>query len=104
MEELKPCPFCGCNAKVSGDFPACEVYCTNCGAGIERDYRSEAIEAWNGRPSMSKIGFYLWLTSHLALILAFFWWCLDCKMAMLANICLAIGFAIAALIHTERGS
>lgn len=47
---------------------------------------------------MNKTDFRLWLTSHLALAFAFLWWCLDSKVGMFANICLAIGFAIAAMI------
>jgi Lar family restriction alleviation protein len=55
MAELKPCPFCGGEAKIR-DFtivdlePEIDVFCTNCGGqtfvyGTEE----EAIEAWNRR-------------------------------------------------------
>ena len=55
MSELKPCPFCGGEAKIR-DFstpdldPEIDVFCTNCG-GQTFVYETvgEAIEAWNRR-------------------------------------------------------
>lgn len=52
---------------------------------------------------MSKTDFRLWLTSHLALALAFFWWCLDNKTLMFFNVCIAVGLAVFALIPTSGG-
>lgn len=61
---LKPCPFCGSEAKLrklveeypaDGVHPAGEyeawfqVCCDNCGIEIGEEYRSDAIEAWNKR-------------------------------------------------------
>lgn len=56
-----------------------------------------------GGQTMSKTDFRLWLTSHLALAFAFFWWCLDSKIGMFSNVFLAIGLAIAALIPAGGG-
>ena len=53
---------------------------------------------------MNKTDFRLWLTSHLALAFAFFWWCIDSKVGMFVNICLAIGLLISALIPTNGGT
>lgn len=55
MDELKPCPFCGCKARVltTSDFYY-EVLCLNLECKINpatRFYKKEeeAIEAWNRR-------------------------------------------------------
>lgn len=54
MDSLKPCPFCGGEAKRSSETfertILSWVYCTNCGAaGGYRHTEAEAIEAWNAR-------------------------------------------------------
>lgn len=59
MIELKPCPFCGGEAKIhkSGfeywtSMPHnFTVYCVACGASVRRFYENEqkSIEAWNRR-------------------------------------------------------
>ena len=66
MPELKPCPFCGGEAKVmyameeGGTKTVFSVICQSCGTGIFRPRRipnewnayvgvGEAIEAWNRR-------------------------------------------------------
>ena len=55
MEELKPCPFCGGEAKVFGNYDDSEYHanCTNneCGCCWVNYYetKEEAIEAWNRR-------------------------------------------------------
>lgn len=55
--ELKPCPFCGGEAKIR-DFstpdlePEIGVFCTNCrGQTFVYETEAEAIEAWNRRPA-----------------------------------------------------
>ncbi len=50
MTELRPCPFCGDSAILSGLGGFFEVECTNCEA-ITRYTRTEgeAIAAWNQR-------------------------------------------------------
>ena len=58
-EELKPCPFCGGEAKLENmGFPH-HVYCTNCGArvtgrGFGEDGEADAIRKWNQRSEVSK--------------------------------------------------
>ena len=48
MTELKPCPFCGGEAKLSSNGK--EVVCLGCEAlGPFCDTEAEAIEAWNRR-------------------------------------------------------
>ena len=50
-QELKTCPFCGGDAKISGHgMNFYNVYCKDCDV-ITQDYDSkqEAIEAWNRR-------------------------------------------------------
>lgn len=49
--ELKPCPFCGGEAIVSGcDDTLWSVICKKCAASIDyNETKQEAIEAWNRR-------------------------------------------------------
>ena len=55
MPELKPCPFCGGEANVFGNYDDSEYHanCTNneCGCCWVNHYdtEEEAIEAWNRR-------------------------------------------------------
>lgn len=55
MDELKPCPFCGCNEIIGNqyinrDMQDCyAIYCSNCDATIRGYTESEVIEAWNTR-------------------------------------------------------
>lgn len=54
MTDLKPCPFCGGEAKRSIETfertILSWIYCTNCGAaGGYRPTEAEAIAAWNTR-------------------------------------------------------
>lgn len=51
MPELKPCPFCGGEAKVQSFSHDRTVYCTDCNARVQKFFptREEAIEAWNRR-------------------------------------------------------
>lgn len=49
MAELKPCPFCGGEAKVSCGSNYCEVYCIKCFGRVEQNGIDEAIEAWERR-------------------------------------------------------
>ena len=50
MSELKPCPFCGGEAKYGIYFTSPGVKCTKCTAGVycHPNYES-AISAWNRR-------------------------------------------------------
>lgn len=57
MEKLKPCPFCGGEAKVMDrGFPHW-VYCTKCYAKVHGGTRDEkdSIEAWNRRTNDERI-------------------------------------------------
>ena len=57
--ELKPCPFCGCDGilfyplnpwgKAEGDFVMWHAKCGLCGATIRRNKKSETIKDWNRR-------------------------------------------------------
>lgn len=65
--KLKPCPFCGGEAKLSKftmresvkdqhgifpgkEYPVCRVVCTSCGTRTAQwDSEEEAIAAWNRR-------------------------------------------------------
>lgn len=55
MAELKPCPFCGGKAEMTGDdnpvFFLCRVHCLHCNGNSGRYFRTqaEAITAWNQR-------------------------------------------------------
>ena len=55
MSELKPCPFCGGEARVifeEEDLPDNSfhnVYCTNCGAQIWVTSKTVAIQKWDTR-------------------------------------------------------
>ena len=55
MPDLKPCPFCGCEAEVTDTYseyrgPYSIVFCSSCGAvGPKRRFKEDAIEAWNIR-------------------------------------------------------
>lgn len=50
MGELKPCPFCGGEAKTVTDYYFWNTRCANCGAtGWQCCTEAEAIEAWNTR-------------------------------------------------------
>lgn len=53
MEELKPCPFCGGEAKFTEPYKNIYVVsCPNCGVGSAIfSNPGEAIEAWNRRYS-----------------------------------------------------
>ena len=56
MDKLKPCPFCGGEAEISGtmNFESLRRYCATClVCGVETPRiartREEAIKAWNRR-------------------------------------------------------
>lgn len=69
MEELKPCPFCGGEARLKHGFPSQQkpgkrtsfVQCKDCKAKTEtivqvafmawKDVDRYAVEAWNRRPT-----------------------------------------------------
>ena len=54
-EKLKPCPFCGGEAEMTGDdhtaFYLCRVRCLNCNGNAGRYFQTqaEALAAWNQR-------------------------------------------------------
>lgn len=64
MDELKPCPFCGGNAKLDHDYTglgASYIRCERCGAESIRFVKSfeiasddEAVEFWNRRADDGK--------------------------------------------------
>ena len=50
-EELKPCPFCGGEAKCIEFYGLYHVICCNCHiAGKDCSTRESAVSAWNSRP------------------------------------------------------
>ncbi len=60
IEELKPCPFCGGEARMMDMGYPHWIYCLNCGAKVHgRKYGEEgekaSIEAWNRRESDNRI-------------------------------------------------
>ena len=64
MAELKPCPFCGSEAKLAHLIKSSIVYCGCCGASSKSiefapDYLSDekAIEAWNNRAESEELKF-----------------------------------------------
>lgn len=52
-KKLKPCPFCGGEAKVRNFISGRDVHCKNCYASVKiLDSKEEAIKAWNTRTNM----------------------------------------------------
>ncbi len=51
MSKLKPCPFCGGEARLQSFYKDHCVYCRKCNASTMKYYptKEEAIEAWNRR-------------------------------------------------------
>ena len=47
--KLKPCPFCGGEARTWEDFDGWRLYCTKCDATFRGGTAEELIEAWNKR-------------------------------------------------------
>ena len=56
MEKLKPCPFCGGEAKIMKMGYPHWVYCLECGAKVHGGTTSEkdSIKAWNRRAERSE--------------------------------------------------
>lgn len=54
MTELKPCPFCGGQAKMFSAFGT-QVQCTKCGAKVYDLVMELALAKWNNRVYESKI-------------------------------------------------
>ena len=59
MERLKPCPFCGGEAKIMKMGYPHWVYCLECGAKVHGGTSSEkdSIKAWNRRAERSEESF-----------------------------------------------
>lgn len=51
IEELKPCPFCGGESKVTEREGFAFFWCGECGASSKIAKESEAREYWNRRPA-----------------------------------------------------
>ncbi|HIE5244287.1 TPA: Lar family restriction alleviation protein [Proteus mirabilis] len=47
-QKLKPCPFCGGKAKITG-YLLYEIKCGRCRVTLPQRYESDAIAAWNRR-------------------------------------------------------
>lgn len=47
-QKLKPCPFCGGKAKITG-YLLYEIKCARCRVTLPQRYESDAIAAWNRR-------------------------------------------------------
>ena len=58
-KKLKPCPFCGGEAKLFLDeasYYKSQVYCKKCGVRTNREHIPEiAVTAWNTRKPMDKV-------------------------------------------------
>lgn len=57
--QLKPCPFCGGEARMlSGDGYWCQIGCIACGGRAEEFPQNwdKAIEAWNRRADINPCG------------------------------------------------
>jgi hypothetical protein len=50
-EELKPCPFCGSNARLTERQGLSEVWCIKCGRSSGWCPYDHAISRWNTRPA-----------------------------------------------------
>ena len=70
MKELKPCPFCGGEAKLNTDTPKGvhtslvkpRVECTKCGAVLYGSCAVIVVEAWNSR--IHDLSFKTWLETR----------------------------------------
>ena len=53
---LKPCPFCGGEARVQSYYRDYAIYCFKCNASTRKFYptREEAEKAWNRRANDAK--------------------------------------------------
>lgn len=55
MNELKPCPFCGCSdTDRHQDGSMCQVRCMNCGCLIEGNSFEDCESDWNTREDFRK--------------------------------------------------
>lgn len=60
MSDIKPCPFCGSEAKAECRYAAAFVECSNleCGifmADLDNPFCDEVVEKWNTRKSPEAI-------------------------------------------------
>lgn len=60
VEHLKPCPFCGSEAKLYGTETSGYLHCSNDDCPVQPSiyakrigYRGSIVDAWNARPEAS---------------------------------------------------
>ena len=62
MNELKPCPFCGCKSvSITEEFiflfsKSATIKCERCGRKIKRRTPKRAVKAWNTRTPKERGG------------------------------------------------
>lgn len=55
MDKLKPCPFCGGEAKRNDDLQNWgDIFCSNCGCHMAEGNIGKAIKTWNTRSTIEQ--------------------------------------------------